>query len=44
VEAAANVTTEVPLPGAGTADFENVAVTPVGSPLTLRLTAELKLP
>jgi hypothetical protein len=42
VAAALKVTTELPLPGAATLVLENVAVTPAGNPLALKLTAELK--
>ena len=41
---AEKVTTVVPLPGAVRLAFENAAVTPVGSPVQLSATAELKAP
>ena len=41
---AVNVTTEVPLPGAARLAFENAAVIPVGRPVQLSATAELKAP
>jgi hypothetical protein len=43
-EAAVRVTTALPVPGAARLLVESVAVTPDGSPLTPRLTAELKPP
>jgi hypothetical protein len=45
VEEAVSVNTEVALPLAGgvTGLVENVAVTPLGKPLALRVVAELKL-
>jgi hypothetical protein len=41
LEAAANVTTELPLPGAARLVFDSVAVTPLGKPATLSATAAL---
>ena len=39
-----NVRTEVPLPGAAKLAFEKDAVTPVGKPVELSATDELKAP
>ena len=44
MDAAVSVMMAVPLPGAATLAFENVAVTPLGSPAALSAMAELKSP
>jgi hypothetical protein len=41
---AVNVTTEVPLPGPAKLAFEKDTVTPVGKPVQLSATGELKAP